>query len=328
MAQERRLPEDSDRFERETVQRAAVGFPLPDGSKVEIPLTRVFGRCPEPRVVIVAGVHGDELVGPHALVELAQELAPSELRGTVVLVPSANPLAFAAGLRKAPEDGLDLNRIFPGNIGGTATKRVADTLVRRVIDGADLVIDLHSAGREGNLVPLSGFREAHNACAQRSALAAAAFGLQHYWMMRWSPGTLSTVANQRGIAAVGCEVGGRGMASREEIDLYNDGIRHCLRHLGMLDPPLEVSLPPKVWTQEHLAAPCEGLLEILVVLGQEVKSGERLARVRDLYGAVHGEINAPCNGTIMYTRVMQSVGSGENVFWLGGEEDNPCYSSA
>ena len=69
---------------------------------VEIPLTRVFGRCPEPRVVIVAGVHGDELVGPHALVELAQELSPSELRGTVVLVPSANPLAFAAGLRKAP----------------------------------------------------------------------------------------------------------------------------------------------------------------------------------------------------------------------------------
>ena len=238
--------------------------------------------------------------------------------------PSANPLAFAAGLRKAPEDDLDLNRIFPGKLGGTATERVADTLVRRVIDGADLVIDLHSAGREGNLVPLSGFREAHNACAQRSALAAAAFGLQHYWMMRWSPGTLSTVANQRGIAAVGCEVGGRGMASREEIDLYKDGIRRCLRHLGMLDPPLEVLLPPKVWTQEHLAAPCEGLLEILVTLGQEVKSGERLARVRNLYGAVCGEITAPRNGTIMYTRVMQSVGADETVFWLGRQDENPC----
>ena len=150
MMQQQSSSRDSDRFERETVQRATVGFPLPDGSRVEIPLTRVYGRSPEPRVVIVAGVHGDELVGPHALVELAQELAPSELRGTVVLAPSANPLAFAAGLRKAPDDDLDLNRIFPGNPGGTATERVADTLVRRVIDGADLVIDLHSAGREGN----------------------------------------------------------------------------------------------------------------------------------------------------------------------------------
>ena len=243
--------------------------PLPDGSKVEIPLTRVFGRCPEPRVVIVAGVHGDELVGPHALVELAQELAPSELRGTVVLAPSANPLAFAAGMRKAPHDDLDLNRIFPGNPGGTATERVADTLVRRVIDGADLVIDLHSAGREGNLVPLSGFRESHNACAQRSALAAAAFGLQHYWMMRWSPGTLSTMANQRGIAAVGCEVGGRGMASREEIDLYKDGIRRCLRHLGMLDPPLEVSLPPKVWDAR---APCRAMRRLA---GDSCNAGPR-----------------------------------------------------
>ena len=97
----------------------------------------------------------------------------------------------------------------------------------------------------------------------------------------------------------------------------------------MLDPPLEVSLPPKVWTQEHLAAPCEGLLEILVTLGQEVKSGERLGpRARSLWSHARGEITAPRNGTIMYTRVMQSVGSGENVFWLGGEEDNPCYSSA
>ena len=44
MTQQQSSSRDFDRFERETVQRAAVGFPLPDESKVEIPLTRVFGR--------------------------------------------------------------------------------------------------------------------------------------------------------------------------------------------------------------------------------------------------------------------------------------------
>lgn len=318
---------DTERFERESVQRATVGFPLPNGTRVEIPLIRIFGQCPRPRVVIVAGVHGDELVGPHALVELAQELDPAELRGTVVLVSSANPLAFAAGRRKAPDDNLDLNRIFPGKRGGSATERIADSLVTSVVGGADMVIDLHSAGREGDLVPLSGFREARDDCARRSALAAAAFGLEHYWMMRWAPGTLSTWANQQGIPAVGCEVGGRGTATREQIDLYMAGVIRCLRHLGMLDPPLEVTLPPKVWTQEYLTAPCDGLLESLVTLGQDVQAGETLARVRDLWGNMCGEITAPQDCKILYTRTHQSVQTGENVFWLGREEDNPCYSS-
>ena len=188
-----------------------------------------------------------------------------------------------------------------------------------------MVIDLHSAGREGDLVPLSGFREAHNACARRSALAAAAFGLEYDWMMRWSPGTLSTWANQRGISAVGCEVGGRGTATREQIDLYKAGVIRCLRSLGMLEPPLEVALPTKVWTQEYLTAPCSGFLDVLVEPGQEVASGETLARVRDLWGNVCGNVTAPRHGTIMYTRVMQSVGEGESVFWLGRQEENPCY---
>ena len=325
MSQEQSPPSD---FERETVQHANVGIPLSDGTKAAIPLTRVFGSRPRPRVVIVAGVHGDELVGPHALVELAQELAPSELRGTVVLAPSANPLAFAAGLRKAPQDDLDLNRIIPGRSDGTATERIANSLVNQVFGAADLVIDLHSAGREGNLLPLSGFREAHDDCARQSALAAAAFGLEHYWMMRWSPGTLSTWANQQGIPAVGCEVGGRGTATREQINLYKDGLRRCLRCLDVLDPPLEVAMPPKVWTQEHLFAPCGGLLESLVRLGDEVQGGETLARVRDLWGNVCGEITAPWDCTIMHTRVQQSVAAGDSVFWLGREEDNPLHVSS
>lgn len=318
---------DSDDVEgcaRATVQRTTVGVPLQNGEQVEIPLTRIYGQSPQPRVVVVAGVHGDELVGPHALVELAQELAPSALRGTVVLIPSANPLAFAAGRRRAPQDDLDLNRIFPGNRGGSATERIADSLVREAIGNADLVIDLHSAGAEGSLLPLSGFREADDDCARRSALAAAAFGLEHYWMMRWTPGTLSTWANQQGIPAVGCEVGGRATASREEIDLYKDGVIRCLRHLGLLDPPLEVALPPRVWTQEQLFAPCGGLLESLVELGQDVEAGETLARVRDLRGNDCGTVTAPHSGKILFTRVQQSVCEGDNVFWLGRQLGNPC----
>ena len=321
-------PIDVEKYMREYVLYETLKFPLRDGSEVALPYRYIVGRRREPTVAVVAGVHGDELVGPRAGGELAEELAPTELRGAVLLIPCANPHAFAAGRRAAPEDDLDLNRIFPGLSRGAVTRRIAFALAEMIDNVADLVIDLHSAGREGDLLPLSGFREARNDCARSSALAAAAFGLEHYWMMRWAPGTLSTWANQRGIPAVGCEVGGRGRATREQIDLYKAGTRRCLRHLGLLDPPLDVAMPPKVWTQEHLTAPGSGLLETLVTLGQDVRAGETLARVRDLWGVVCAEITAPRDGRILYTRVQQSVGAGENVFWLGRQEDNPCYSPA
>jgi predicted deacylase len=48
-----------------------------------------------------------------ALLELWDEIEPSDVAGRLVLVPAANPSAFRAGERRNPEDPLDMNRIFP-----------------------------------------------------------------------------------------------------------------------------------------------------------------------------------------------------------------------
>ena len=147
------------------------------------------------------------------------------------------------------------------------------------------MIDLHSAGREGTLVPLSGFREAQDDCARRSALAAAAFGLEHYWMMRWAPGTLSTWANQLGIPAVGCEVGGRAEATREQIDLYKkwEYAAACATS-ACSTRPWRSPCRPKCGRKSTFSPHAAGLLESLVRLGQEVEDGEILARVRESLG--------------------------------------------
>ena len=69
-----------------------------------------------PRLVILGAVHGNETCGTAAIRRFAGELAAGEYtitRGTLTLVPVANPVAFALGRR---EGDRNLNRDFRDGI--------------------------------------------------------------------------------------------------------------------------------------------------------------------------------------------------------------------
>lgn len=315
---------DLDRYPPGSIQRLRLYVAdAPDGTPISVPFTAIVGRKPGPTVVAVGGVHGDEYEGPRALIDLSRTFDPAHLAGSVVLVPVANPIAYAAGTRNIPEDGLNLNRIFPGDPNGSLGQRLAHALVHRLIAPADLAIDLHSAGVTGLMLPMTGFREARDETARRSAEAAAAFGLEMYWMMAWAPGTLSTALNQLEIPAVGCEAGGLGSADPENVQLYRDGVTRCLRYLGLVGPPLLVEVPRMVRTMEAVVSPAGGLLDLRTRLGQDVRSGELLARILDPWGETVDEVSAPFEGRVVHQRVFRRVLAGDTVVSLGRELPNP-----
>ena len=60
------------------------------------------------------------------MIDLAADLDPARLSGNVILLPLANPSAFYAGAKQVvPEDGVNLNRAFPGNSAGPLSARLA-----------------------------------------------------------------------------------------------------------------------------------------------------------------------------------------------------------
>src|SRR5215471_12741112 len=74
----------------------------------------------KPKALITAGIHGDEGPwGAWAIHKLLDAVSTEDLRGSIRVVPVANPLAMEADLRNAPLDTLDLNRVFPGNADGS-----------------------------------------------------------------------------------------------------------------------------------------------------------------------------------------------------------------
>ena len=131
------------------------GMALVPGRKVRVPLPVpgaqpletlcLCGAAPGRTLVVTAGVHGCEYVGVQALRRLAVELDPAELSGNVILLPLANPTGFYAGAKQVvPEDGVNLNRAFPGDPAGTLSARLAYALETALYQAADFLADLHS----------------------------------------------------------------------------------------------------------------------------------------------------------------------------------------
>ena len=106
---------------------------LASGAEVGLVLHELAGRGDGPTLGISAAIHGDEAVGVEILYQLRQALDPGPLRGRVVMLPCANPLAYQAGTRNTPLDMTNLNRVFPGDPAGWFTEQLADLITRRFL---------------------------------------------------------------------------------------------------------------------------------------------------------------------------------------------------
>src|SRR5690349_12686041 len=100
--------------------------------EVELAVGRVGDG--KPAALIASGIHGDEGPwGSWAIHKLLEQVTLDELRGSLRVVPVANPLAMEADARNAPLDTLDLNRVFPGDAHGSHTERLAAVLVTQAV---------------------------------------------------------------------------------------------------------------------------------------------------------------------------------------------------
>ena len=98
-----------------------------------------------PKLVITANIHGDECIGFAVVVALLNRLPALLKKGEVVLYPSLNPTGLRRMTRTYPEDGQDLNRLFPGDSQGSASQRHVHTIWSSIEnDKPDLLFDLHT----------------------------------------------------------------------------------------------------------------------------------------------------------------------------------------
>jgi predicted deacylase len=278
---------------------------------------------PGPRLLITAGVHGDEYEPMLAAAELLRLLPGLLKKGTVTVAPVVNTGAYRLGAR-CGEDGLDLARICPGNAAGTISEQVA-AAVSSLIVNADYFIDMHTGGLAFELYPLCGYMlHPEPALLDSQRRMAQAFGLPVVWGTDHLPnGRTLSVARDAGVPAVYLEYGGGSGIRPEVIDAYLNGCTNVIHALGMTAQAWEAT-EISYWVEDHtvnsghlqtkLPAPAPGVFVPVVQLGDITARGDLLGHVVDPLGE-RTAVAADMDGMVFMLRSAMRVQQGDA---LGG----------
>ena len=280
----------------------------------------VHGASPGPVVACFGSIHGDELngmailhhliTGPDHLQGTGDDIIdPEHLKGTLILVPIANPPAVLRGTRQGA-DGHDLNRMFPGKRKGKFTQRLAHTIFHRIVNHCDMVVDLHSA-------PSSRLNVPHlraNLDDPGSRKMAGLFGLQVTLHSVGAEGTLRRTAVDSGTPAVLLEAG---TSHRFEPEMVRLGVRGLLEMLAGLDmlPTLKerAAVNLMIRRSRWVRADRGGILHASVNGGELVDKGQTLAKIVDPLGVEVSSIQAPAPGLVIGLTTHPLVHSGDPV---------------
>jgi predicted deacylase len=297
----------------------ALVFEAGDGVAATLEVFECVGQSSGPSVLVTAGVHGDEYEGPAAVAEVASWLSPSFLKGTICIIPVANPFAYAAGTRISPVDGMNLARVFPGKKDGAPTERLAHFLFDEFASRADYVIDLHSGGVEYEFLPVAGFY-GRASVENPSFRAARAMGLPALWQLPETSGVLSREAARAGKVAIGAEYLGAGRLSWEGVQAYRRAVRRCLELWQMLEPSdLAPTQEARIFTNDWLLAPATGLFHSRRKLGDGVTNGDELAVILGRRGEVLARFAAQTNGVVLGLRSKAYITEGSWAVLLAQE---------
>lgn len=253
-----------------------------------------------PSVLVVGGTHGDEFEGQIVVAELAREIDRLKMKGTLICVPRHNPRACEAGQRTAPDDDIDINRIYESPETGANTGEIARFVRDRLLPHVDWLIDIHSGGDAFDFV-LSGNVQAKiggdEDLKMRRYLAG--FGAPYSIVFddigtdaMPHAGTLEAAARAMGVKAISSELGGAGRVTPQSMVVARRGVKNILSMIGVLPADTFTVADQKpvllrLDRHEHSAfAEGRGVLEPMLTLGRTVKRGDVLARLHpDTLGA-------------------------------------------
>ena len=312
---------DIDSLERGKKVGGYISVPNVSIAGAAIPVVCITGTEQGPVLSIHAGIHGDEYEGTYTLLRLMGELKPEMLScGTLVLCPVVNTLAFTFRSRENPLDNVDLARVFPGSPSGTASLSLADAFFRTIVEKSDYVVGLHSAGTSMRVVPFVEYFDASGAVGQRSFELAKAFGVRYLRRLRMprpeDRKTCTSVAVECGIPAIEPEIGGEQRCDPDHAGVFLRGVYGVMNHLGMLAGEPEYESECCVVDSEWVTIDREGFFVPSARLEQEVKRGETIGALYDLFGAAE-PVAAPLSGTVMGIRTLPVIRSGEVVAHIG-----------
>ncbi len=283
------------------------------GVETRVPIHVSRAESPGPVVSITAALHGDEINGTGVVRQLVNDATLQLFRGSLILVPVLNLLAFDRHSRYLP-DRRDLNRSFPGDAMGSLAARMASTIMDEIVNRSDCMIDLHTAAvRRTNYPSVRG-----NLKDPSVARLARAFGTEIILHGKGPAGSLRREACSAGCPTIVMEGGEVWKVERFVVETGVRGVKNVLCELGMIDgepnrPDYQVTVEKSKW----IRADRGGFLHFHVQPGAIVDKGQILATNTNLLGRERSALESPFSAVVIGMTTLPAVSPGEPVCHLG-----------
>ena len=309
-------------------QRLSFSIPVSSGQdSTIIPITVSHGAKPGPVLLITAGVHGYEYPPILAAQTFAKQLKPSEMRGTIIIVHHANlPSFLRRSIAYNPQDGKNLNRVFPGNADGTITERLAWVISKELIAKADYMIDVHAGDAQNDLMPYSGYYNYFNTpeLAEKGRQLAVALGFEtivkfgNTQSLTEASVYCSREAIKQNIPAVDIECGRMGMAEPAFVSMIVKALDNVSKSLKIINgTPVPAINHQYIEQRTSIDSKFTGFFHSENKAGQKISKGTKIGRITDLFGNHLEDIISPVDGIILYMNATPPISAGENLFSIG-----------
>jgi uncharacterized protein len=269
----------------------------------KLPAFLINGSEEGPKVLVLGGIHGCEYTSIDAAQKIGLSIAPSQVKGKVIVLPIANPAAFyARSIYVHPRDQKNLNRMFPGKEDGTDAERLAYWLNESVFKEVDYIIDLHGGDMIEALVPFTIYHVTEDEkILETSKEMASLFDIEYVIGSKGQvPGSTYGCAAEQGVPAIIAEAGQQGIMSEEHSLLLQEGVKNILASLGLMQGEVKRSDSTFISVFDWYRSDVKGLWYPAVQIGDTVAKEQVLGRLANEFGETVKEIVSHTEGVVLF----------------------------
>ena len=288
----------------------------PTGESLSLPVTVINGATAGETLYIQALSDGDELNGVGVITQVAPQIDPATLTGTVVIVGIVNHFGFQANEHRNPIDDTKINRTYPGDPEGSSSERIAAATYAHA-KKADYILDLHQGSTSRMInecrVRCGSGHQMHAECLELAKV----FDCGFVFDQKGPDGQLARAAPDDGIPTIDPELGGSIGWDWDSIEIGVQGVRNVLTHYGFIEGSVSPQPQIRAKSFDQYRASTGGFIEFDAELGDQVEAGDRLYRILSPFGESRVDVTAERGGIFWRTRRLPQVTTGEYICSIG-----------
>ncbi len=295
-----------------------------------LPVIVINGAHAGPTLALISGVHGTEYASIVALAQLSARVDPSELSGTLIILPLLNVASYRQKVVHVnPVDQKGVGG-YPGKADGTQSERIAYAVYNQVILKCEHLIDYHGGDLDENLHPYSYWTNTGKPDLDKmSREMLFAFGVKTI-IIKQPTHSLDSTALGLGKASITVEAGRAGTTEVADLAVLIDGTLNVMRYLKMLPGPVTKSFEQPLWLSKltRVKSDYEGIFYPSVVPEGYVHQGMSVGYITDYFGNKIADIPAPVTGVVTLVCSVPTMKKGDSVVNIGEIGDDPAGSAS